>query len=207
MSTLTRRRDTRLHSQSRLTSIKTNRTALWCGHDVVTHLNTSHTRFLVNAVNWATKIISRRVEIAEARSLSHYEEMETAAGGIFAGSLESPSHAKSLRKEPNSDTAVTDGPFLEAKEYVGGVWILNCANMDEAVVWSRKAGAACRVSVEIRVFLEMPSENGKKPSQPCRNPSPSFVAVMKADQTTPPNSVQEKNDAALCDFWIPPQRL
>jgi hypothetical protein len=47
----------------------------------------------------------------------------------------------------------------------------------------------------------------KKSSQPCRNPPPPFVAVVKADQTTPPNSVQEKNDAALCDFWIPSPEL
>jgi hypothetical protein len=86
------------------------------------------------------------------------EEMETAGVRFFAGGLESPSHAKSLRKEPNGNTAVTDGPFLEAKEYVGGFWILNCANMDEAVAWGRKAGVACRTPVEIRAFLEMPSE-------------------------------------------------
>jgi hypothetical protein len=86
------------------------------------------------------------------------EEMAAAGVRFFAGGLESPRHAKSLRKEPNGNTAVTDGPFLEAKEYVGGFWILNCANMDDAVKWGKKACAACRTPVEVRAFLEMPSE-------------------------------------------------
>jgi len=85
-------------------------------------------------------------------------EMGVAGVRLFAGGLESPSHAKSLRKEPNGNTAVTDCPFLEAKEYVGGFWILNCANMDEAVAWGKKAGVACRTPVEVRAFLAMPSE-------------------------------------------------
>jgi hypothetical protein len=86
------------------------------------------------------------------------EEVVTAGVRFFARGLESPSRAKSLRKEPNGNTAVTDGPFLLAKEYDGGFWMLNCANMDEAVAWGRKACVACRTPVEIRAFLEMPSE-------------------------------------------------
>ena len=85
-------------------------------------------------------------------------EMEEAGVRFYAGGLESPSHAKSLRKDPNNNTVVTDGPFLEAKEYVGGFWILNCPNMDEAVAWGKKAVIACRTPVEVRAFLEMPSE-------------------------------------------------
>ena len=86
------------------------------------------------------------------------EEMKAAGVRFFAGGLESSSHAKSLRKALNDNTVVTDGPFLEAKEYVGGFWILNCANMDEALAWGKKAVTACRTPVEVRAFLEMPSE-------------------------------------------------
>jgi len=86
------------------------------------------------------------------------EEMEAAGVRLFAGGLEAPSHAKTLRKESSGNTAVTDGPFLEAKEYVGGFWIMNCANMDEAVAWGKKASVACRTSVEVRAFHERPSE-------------------------------------------------
>jgi hypothetical protein len=80
------------------------------------------------------------------------EEMDAAGARFFAGGLESPSRAKSLRKQPDGNVSITDGPYLEAKEHVGGFWILECADMDEALAWGRKAVAACRVSVEVRAF-------------------------------------------------------
>jgi hypothetical protein len=39
---------------------------------------------------------------------------------------------------------------------VGGLWLLTCADMAEAVEWARKAAVACRVPVEVREFLVMP---------------------------------------------------
>jgi hypothetical protein len=86
------------------------------------------------------------------------EEMGTAGARFFAGGLQSARHAKSLRKRPGGEVVITDGPYLETKEHMGGFWILNAANMDEAVAWGRKAVAACRASVEVREFLAMPTE-------------------------------------------------
>jgi hypothetical protein len=83
------------------------------------------------------------------------EEMEAAGARFFAGGLESARHAKSLRKQPDGKVRITDGPYLETKEYIGGLWILECANMDEALDWGRKAVVACRVPVEVRAFLTM----------------------------------------------------
>ena len=48
---------------------------------------------------------------------------------------------------------VTDGPYTESKEHVGGFWILDAADMDEAVAWGRKAVVACRAPVEVRAFI------------------------------------------------------
>jgi hypothetical protein len=83
------------------------------------------------------------------------EEMDAAGARFFAGGLESVSHAKSLRKQADGKVTITDGPYLEAKEYVGGFWILECADMDEALEWGRKAVVACRVPVEVRAFMRM----------------------------------------------------
>ena len=83
------------------------------------------------------------------------QEMDAAGARFFAGGLASPDQAKSLRKQSNGNVSVTDGPYLEAKEYIGGFWILECANMDEALTWARKAVIACRVPVEVREFLRM----------------------------------------------------
>jgi hypothetical protein len=83
------------------------------------------------------------------------EEMDAAGARFFAGGLESSSYAKSLRKQPDGNVSITDGPYIEAKEYIGGFWILQCADMDEALAWGRKAVVACRVPVEVRAFLKI----------------------------------------------------
>jgi len=81
------------------------------------------------------------------------EEMSAAGARIFAAGLSAARAAKSLRAQPNGNVLVTDGPYLETKEHVGGFWLLKCANMDEAVAWGRKAVVACRAPVEVREFL------------------------------------------------------
>ena len=86
------------------------------------------------------------------------EEMGAVGARFFAGGLQSASQAKSLRNQPGGKVVVTDGPYLEAKEHIGGFWILDAANMDEAVAWGRKAVVACRAPVEVREFLAMPKE-------------------------------------------------
>lgn len=86
------------------------------------------------------------------------QEMEAAGARLLAGGLESASRAKSLRKQPDGKVSITDGPYLEAKEYIGGFWILECADMEEALAWGRKAALACRVPVEVRTFLKMPPD-------------------------------------------------
>ena len=86
------------------------------------------------------------------------DEMEAAGARFFAGGLQSAPHAKSLHKQPDGEVAVTDGPYLETKEHIGGFWILDADNMDEAVAWGRKAVVACRASVEVREFLSRPTE-------------------------------------------------
>jgi len=68
--------------------------------------------------------------------------MVTAGVGFFAGGSKRPATQNRSGKEPNGNTAVTDGRLLEVKEYVGGFWILDCANMDEAAAWGRKACVA-----------------------------------------------------------------
>ena len=83
------------------------------------------------------------------------QEMDAAGARFFAGGLEPVAKAKSLRKQPAGEVVVTDGPYLETKEHVGGFWILEAADMDEALAWARKAVVACRVPVEVRAFLKI----------------------------------------------------
>jgi hypothetical protein len=63
------------------------------------------------------------------------EEMAAAGARLFAGGLSAAASAKSLRAQPDGKVRLTDGPYLEAKEHIGGFWILNAANLDEALAW------------------------------------------------------------------------
>lgn len=81
------------------------------------------------------------------------DEMEAAGARIVAVGLQPPSQAKSLRAQPDGKVIVTDGPYLESKEHIGGFWILECADMNEAMEWGRRAVIACRVPVEVRPFI------------------------------------------------------
>jgi len=75
---------------------------------------------------------------------------------LFAGGLSPASKAKSLRAERDGKLLTTDGPYLEAKEHVGGFWILECADLEQALAWGRKAVVACRAPVEVREFFAQP---------------------------------------------------
>jgi hypothetical protein len=80
------------------------------------------------------------------------DEMIAAGVRVFVGGLQPASSATSLRPRPDGDVLITDGPYLETKEYVGGLWVLEAADLDEALAWGRKAAIACRVPVEVRPF-------------------------------------------------------
>lgn len=82
------------------------------------------------------------------------EEMIAAGVRKFACGLGS---AKSLRAQGDGGILITDGPYLETKEHIGGFWILECADMDEAVAWARKGVAATQGQVEVREIFFNPA--------------------------------------------------
>jgi hypothetical protein len=84
-------------------------------------------------------------------------EMIAAGARKLACGLSPVSGAKSLRKQSNGKVHVTDGPYTEAKEHIGGFWILEAADLNEAVAWGQKAVVACRASVEVRQMLFHPA--------------------------------------------------
>ena len=81
------------------------------------------------------------------------DEMVAAGVRIFVGGLQPASSARSLRAQPGGKVLITDGPYLETKEHVGGFWLLKAADLNEALAWGRKAAVACRAPVEVRAFL------------------------------------------------------
>jgi hypothetical protein len=79
-------------------------------------------------------------------------EMKAAGVVVFVGGLQPARSAKSLRVKPGGTVLLTDGPYMETKEHIGGFWVLEAAHMDEALAWGRKAAIACRAPVEVRPF-------------------------------------------------------
>jgi len=62
-----------------------------------------------------------------------------------------------VRKQTDGTVLVTDGPYTETKEHMGGFWILEAANMDEALAWARKGAIACDAAGEVRELLFFPA--------------------------------------------------
>jgi len=80
------------------------------------------------------------------------EEMAAAGVVVFVGGLTPVSDARSLRAQPDGKVLITDGPYLETKEHIGGFWVLEVATLDDALAWGRKAAVACRAPIEVRPF-------------------------------------------------------
>ena len=86
----------------------------------------------------------------------HALNREMIAAGVrrFAGGLGA---AHTLRAQPDGDVRITDGPYLETKELVGGITIIETATPDEALAWARKGVKVCRMPIEVREIFFMPA--------------------------------------------------
>jgi len=89
----------------------------------------------------------------------HALNREMIAAGVrkFACGITPPDNAKTLRKQSDGKVSITDGPYTETKEHMGGFWILECADIDEALTWAKKGAIACDVPGEVRELLFFPA--------------------------------------------------
>jgi hypothetical protein len=83
------------------------------------------------------------------------DEMMSTGTWVFGGGLLPASSATVVRAKGN-EIVVTDGPFTESKEHIGGFWVVVAADLDEALEWASKATRACGEPVEVRPFQEAP---------------------------------------------------
>ena len=80
-------------------------------------------------------------------------DIQAAGAWVFAGGLHPPSTATVVRIA-DGEVLMTDGPFAEGKEHVGGFWVINAEDLDAALAWAAKATEACGAPVEVRPFQE-----------------------------------------------------
>jgi hypothetical protein len=81
------------------------------------------------------------------------QEIKAAGAWVFAGGLH-PSSTATVVRLNDGDMLVTDGPFVEGKEHIGGFWVIKAPDLDVALEWGRKAALACTVPIEVRPFQE-----------------------------------------------------
>jgi hypothetical protein len=79
------------------------------------------------------------------------DEMRAAGAWVFAGGLHEPSTATVVRPR-DDEFVVTDGPFAEGKEFLGGFTIVRAPDLDAALEWGRKLARASTLPVEVRPF-------------------------------------------------------
>ncbi len=82
-------------------------------------------------------------------------ELQSAGAWVFAGGL-LPSASATVVRADGDDILMTDGPFTESKEHIGGFWIIEVDDLDAALSWAAKATRACGEPVEVRPFQESP---------------------------------------------------
>jgi hypothetical protein len=83
------------------------------------------------------------------------QELKAKGAWVFAGGLH-PSSTATVVRLNDGDVLVTDGPFVEGKEHIGGFWVIKATDLDAALEWGRKAARACTVPIEVRPFQEEP---------------------------------------------------
>ena len=89
--------------------------------------------------------------------MKYNEELQKAGILLALDGLHPPSMGARVTFE-GGKAKVTDGPFAEAKEQIGGFWVIRAADLDAALKVAAEASAACRGPVEVRPFQEEPEE-------------------------------------------------
>jgi hypothetical protein len=82
-----------------------------------------------------------------------HEELKAAGAWVFAGGLHPPSTATVLRPQ-GRDVLMTDGPYAEGKEHIGGFTVIRAPDLDAALAWGRKAALATTLPIEVRPLVD-----------------------------------------------------
>ncbi|WP_410655471.1 YciI family protein [Amycolatopsis sp. lyj-112] len=80
------------------------------------------------------------------------EEMQAAGAWVFAAGLHPPTTATVLRAQESGDIVMTDGPYVEGKEHLGGFTIIEAPDLDAALEWGRRVAEITYLPIEVRPF-------------------------------------------------------
>jgi hypothetical protein len=86
------------------------------------------------------------------------QKLQAEGSWVFAGGLLPPDISTVVSAQPGGKVATTDGPFAETKEHLGGIWVVEAADLDAALALAAEGSRACQGPVEVRPFQELPPE-------------------------------------------------
>jgi hypothetical protein len=84
------------------------------------------------------------------------DKVKAAGAWVFAGGLE-PVESATTVDATKSEPVISDGPFAESKEHLGGFWVIEAPDLDAALTWAKEGSAACAGKVEVRPFQPEPA--------------------------------------------------
>jgi hypothetical protein len=91
---------------------------------------------------------------AEYEAYNVYSEEVSKSGAMLSGDALMPTNTATTVRVRNGKTLTTDGPFAETKEQLGGYYLMNCKDLDEAIALAARIPAASDGSIEIRPVME-----------------------------------------------------
>ena len=110
------------------------------------------TQYLLTVVEPTDGVLEPEVLAAIMKDVDAVDqEMHDAGVWVFAGGLHEPGTATVLRPA-DGDVLMTDGPYVEGKEHVGGFTIIEAPDLDAALDWGRKLARATTLPIEVRPF-------------------------------------------------------
>lgn len=111
------------------------------------------TQYLLSVHNAVDETMPPQEELEAAfRDVEAFNQtLQSQGAWVFAGGL-LPADTATVVRATGGEIVTTDGPFVEAKEHIGGFWVIRAADLDEALAWAKRATVACRRPVEVRPF-------------------------------------------------------
>ncbi|HYK69625.1 MAG TPA: YciI family protein [Streptosporangiaceae bacterium] len=82
------------------------------------------------------------------------DKMTDAGAFVFKGGLRGGAESATVVRQSGGDFLMTDGPYTETKELLAGFWIINAADLDEALEWAKLAAVAELRPIEVRPLFE-----------------------------------------------------
>src|SRR5215471_2849649 len=82
------------------------------------------------------------------------DKLEDASAFVFKGGLQGGPESATVVRQSGDDFLITDGPYTETKEHLAGFWIINAADLDEALEWAKGAAAAEQRPIELRPMFQ-----------------------------------------------------